>query len=125
MPFLRSVLALVACVCALPACSAFANASRFEHTMTVTACVREGDEPDGFLVAKVGDALRGEATPMHVPFGPRKGTYVYGLTVYGHEGETVAFAHRGAKDGASLFSKTLRFEVDGSVGNAIAPLELR
>jgi hypothetical protein len=125
MPPLRSVLSLVASLLLLPSCSAFANASLFEHTMTVTASVRDGDEPHGSLMATVGDAFRGEATPLYVPFGPKNGTYVFGITVYGHEGDTVTFSHRGAKDGVSLFSKTIQFEPDGSIGNAVTPLELR
>jgi len=103
------------------------NVGKFAQTMTVTALVTIGGtrKDSGTLAAMVGKEVRGvQSTAKIPPFGAYVGKAVYMLVVRGDtNGELVSFHYY---DGTSKIplDKTIKFEVNGKLGNAVAPYML-
>jgi len=103
------------------------DAGRYAQTMTMVALVTiDGVRKEsGTLAAIVGKELRGvQATAKIPPFGAYAGKALYLLVIRGNEdGDSVSFQYY---DGATktALDKTVKFAVNGKVGNVVAPFML-
>jgi len=104
--------------------------SDFESNMNVIAVVAiDGAfESSGTLVALVGTAIRGVATPSDValPIGSYAGKFPFFITIYGNtDGETLTFELDQSGTRTSLTpSESVTFVGDGSYGSVANPLLL-
>lgn len=102
--------------------------AKFSDTMTMTCKVTiDGkDMSEGTLGAFVGNEVRGLAKPPSraIPFGPNKGKKLYLITLYADtSGEDLTFKY--FLDGKIIdLSTSLKFKVNGNVGNIFWPKSL-
>ena len=103
------------------------NGAAFANTMVMSALVSLSgvDQTSGVLMAWSGTELRGiQQTTSTPPFGAYVGKSVFQITLYADfGGETMHFELYTGVEFVSLV-ETVTFEVNGSVGNALAPFLL-
>jgi len=95
------------------------NPHQFEHNMTITADVEEGNQ----LAVFVDDEVRGVTEATYFPLTD---SYTANLMAYGNDGEELTFkVYQEDTDTELKVLDHLIFEIDGIVGNDIEPILLK
>ena len=106
------------------------DVSSYQYNMNVVAIVDiDGTyQSSGYLLAYVGDSLRGvaESETDPVPVGPYAGLNPFFMIVYSNtNGESLSFELE--QNGATIaltMDNSIQFAADGAEGNVIAPVLL-